>query len=253
MFFGCVAALDAASVSFSGQVVLRDISLCLKPGTLCIIGGPSGCGKSTLLRVLWGAVRPARGTARAGDADLTSASPTRVADWRRQIGIFSPDFPLAFDWTAFDNLFAVFCTTKAIPRERATERVTRELHRWGLLHQRHALARYLAESGRTRLALGRAFIRRPVAAFLDEPLIALPEGEHSEIINEVRLAAALGTAVVVATANWERWSPFADELYLIEDGRLRRLHDAQPVAAGSGLGAVQEEGPNMCHSREREC
>ena len=45
--------------------VLRDLSLVLSTGELCLIVGPSGCGKSTLLALLSGLLRPDRGSVRA--------------------------------------------------------------------------------------------------------------------------------------------------------------------------------------------
>lgn len=53
--------------SYSGRIVLRDLSFTAGPGVTCILG-PSGSGKTTLLRLLLGLEAPDRGAVRyAGD------------------------------------------------------------------------------------------------------------------------------------------------------------------------------------------
>jgi ABC-type transporter Mla maintaining outer membrane lipid asymmetry ATPase subunit MlaF len=44
--------LDKISKSFSGERVLKDVSLSVNPGEIICIIGPSGSGKTTLLRTL---------------------------------------------------------------------------------------------------------------------------------------------------------------------------------------------------------
>lgn len=217
----CVAALDAVDVSVVGHPALAGVSFCLRAGTLVVIGGPRGSGKSTLLRLLWGAVRPARGTVSAGGIDLTASTSGRLAAWRRQIGILSADFPLALDWTALDNLLAALNMQGPRVARNAADRAAHALGRWGLLPRRHTIVARLTDTERARLALARAFVRAPVAAFLDEPLSAVPEDEHAAVMGEIRLATRLGTAVLVTTCDRTQWSSVADEFLLLENGRLQ--------------------------------
>jgi len=48
-------ALRAVSKTYAGGVVaVREVSLTIPDGSLCVLVGPSGCGKSTLLRIVAG-------------------------------------------------------------------------------------------------------------------------------------------------------------------------------------------------------
>jgi len=217
---GHVAAMEAADISVSGQTLLRNISLCLKPGSLIVIHGPGACGKSSLLRVFWGALRPERGTVFCRGRDMTHVSPRLWSAWRRQIGIFCSDFPLLDQETVFANVAAALCVVGRLPKKTIVDRTNRELGQWGLLHKRHSPARFLAQGERVRLALARAFIRRPVAAFLDEPLANVSGSEHEGLWEIIRQQAISGTAIVVATSAGENRMLAADNVYEIEGGQL---------------------------------
>lgn len=220
---GRVAALDAVEISISAYTLLRDISLVLQSGSLCVIGGPGGCGKSSILRVFWGALRPVKGAIFCGGRDFTHASSRQWAAWRQRLGIVGDDFPLLNEWTVFANVAAALRVAGGLPKEAVVSRTNRELGKWKLLHKRHLPAHLLAGDERARLALARAFVRRPVAAFLDEPLANIPAGERDEMCAKIHQEAISGTAVLVATTAGESRALSADEVYLTEGGQLR-LH-----------------------------
>lgn len=47
---------------YDGHMVLREVSLTVRPGTVATILGPNGAGKTTLLWVASGLLRPRGGT-----------------------------------------------------------------------------------------------------------------------------------------------------------------------------------------------
>ena len=57
-------ALEACNLTLvwgNGQVVAKDISIKLQPGTITCLVGRSGCGKTTLLHALAGLLQPQEG------------------------------------------------------------------------------------------------------------------------------------------------------------------------------------------------
>ena len=58
------------SFAYDKKLVLKDVSLELKPGTLTALVGPNGAGKSTLLRLLEGHSCPNRGEIFLNDLPL---------------------------------------------------------------------------------------------------------------------------------------------------------------------------------------
>lgn len=51
-------------ISFSGQIVLKDVNFAIEPGEIVTIVGPNGSGKSSFLKALIGAVEPMTGSVR---------------------------------------------------------------------------------------------------------------------------------------------------------------------------------------------
>jgi len=59
--------VDALTLSRGGRVLVRDLSLSLKPGEALVLTGANGSGKTTLLRAIAGLVRPDNGVITAPD------------------------------------------------------------------------------------------------------------------------------------------------------------------------------------------
>jgi len=225
-------ALEAADISIDEHVVLRDVSLTLRPGTLTVIAGPGGSGKSHLLRILWGSFPLRCGKLTGEDRELTHASPRLWAAWRRHIGIYCSEFPFGERWTVFDNVAAALYAAERLPAQAITRRTTGELRRWNLLSHRSRLAAELSRSERVRLGLARAFVRGPVAALLDDPLVGLPREEAEGLLEAVRINARAGSAVCMTTD--DEWvTHMADVTYRIEQDSLKLISDRLTVQAGN--------------------
>ena len=73
-------ALRQVSKTYAGGVVaVRDVSLTIPDGNLCVLVGPSGCGKSTLLHLLGGLDRDFEGEAKVLGCDLRALSDPELA------------------------------------------------------------------------------------------------------------------------------------------------------------------------------
>jgi sulfate-transporting ATPase len=64
--------VDGLTVRYGGVVAVDGVSLRVAPGEIVGLIGPNGAGKSSLIDTLSGFVKPASGTVRLGDQDVTS-------------------------------------------------------------------------------------------------------------------------------------------------------------------------------------
>ena len=64
MTSGALIELCGVELGYGSRVVVRDVDLAVRPGTLLGLVGPNGAGKTTILRALLGLLRPRSGTVR---------------------------------------------------------------------------------------------------------------------------------------------------------------------------------------------
>jgi ABC-type multidrug transport system fused ATPase/permease subunit len=86
------AAAPAAALSYdnvslagsAGELIVKEATVRVEPGTIASLCGPSGCGKSTLLQPLARGLDPHAGAIRLGDRPLSDFAP---AEWAAATGI----------------------------------------------------------------------------------------------------------------------------------------------------------------------
>jgi len=78
-------ALEAVSYAYDGRVVLRDVSLAVRPGDRVLLQGPSGAGKSTLAALLCG-------TRAADSGTVTGSSAVTTAPQYHENHVFAASF-----------------------------------------------------------------------------------------------------------------------------------------------------------------
>lgn len=149
-------------------VVLRDVSLTLKPGDSASVMGPSGSGKSTLLYVLGGLEPPTSGTVTLDATDPYQLSPASLAAFRnRGIGFVLQDHCLLPQCTVLENVLVP--TLVGERDDTAAERARTLLAQVGLSDRVDHKPAELSGGEKQRAAIARALIRHPRLLLCDEP------------------------------------------------------------------------------------
>lgn len=206
--------------------VFCDISLDVHKGEIVVIRGRSGTGKSTLLQILAGLDRPTAGRVEITGRTLEDLSAGELADLRRQtIGFIFQSFNLIPSWTAGQNVEAALIHTQLTRPER--HRKMRDiLERLELGDRIDYLPSELSVGQQQRVAIARALVHAPTIVFADEPTGEVdPETAKSIMDCLVGLVRANGTSLIVCT-HGEFAPETADQLYLLQDGRIELSHTA---------------------------
>ena len=82
-----VLRFDNVTVSFDGDVALRDITFAAYEGESRIILGAAGSGKTVLLKTAMGLVKPESGKVFVFGQDISAMSERRLFDVRSKIGM----------------------------------------------------------------------------------------------------------------------------------------------------------------------
>ncbi|MGW4870387.1 ATP-binding cassette domain-containing protein [Streptomyces chartreusis] len=215
-----------------GEVhALRGLDLAVAQGTVCGLLGPNGAGKTTAVRLLTTLLRPDAGSARVAGHDLLR-DPAAV---RRSIGVTGQYASVDGDLTGRENLrlFARLHRVRG-PAERAGEL----LDRFGLTEAADRPASTYSGGMRRRLDLAASLVRRPDVLFLDEPTTGLDPASRNRIWDAVRELTADGTTVLLTTQYLEEADQLADDIALVDRGRV--AHRGSPAQFKATIGAHVE-------------
>ncbi|MFF7045810.1 ABC transporter ATP-binding protein [Streptomyces massasporeus] len=253
-------AVTDVTVRFAGLTALDAVSFTVAPGSVHALIGPNGAGKSTCFNVLSGLCRPASGTVRLGDADLTRLAPHRIA----ALGV-ARTFQniVTTQGTVADNLMlgrhalsrAGFAASALrLPHVRREQRAhlarAREIAELtGLGHHFHSPVALLSYGDRKRVEFARALCLEPSVLLLDEPVAGMNAAERArtvEVVHAVR--AELGLSVVLVEHDMGLVMRLADEVTVLDFGRAiahgtpdEVRGDPEVLRAYLGTGAEQED------------
>ncbi|MEU2965863.1 ATP-binding cassette domain-containing protein [Streptomyces ardesiacus] len=216
---------------FGAVHALRGLDLAVAEGTVCGLLGPNGAGKTTAVRLLTTLLRPDAGSARVAGHDLVR----EAAAVRRRIGVTGQYASVDGDLTGRQNLL-LFARLHRV--RDAAARAGELLDRFGLADAADRPAATLSGGMRRRLDLAASLVRRPDVLFLDEPTTGLDPASRNRIWDAVRALKADGTTVLLTTQYLEEADRLADDIALVDRGRV--AHTGSPAELKALVGAYAE-------------
>ena len=210
------------------------------PNGVTAVFGASGSGKSSLISALAGALRPQRGHISLNGQTLFEARTGLNAPMeKRGVGLVWQEARLFPHLTVRDNL--TYGAQRAAGRAvRAKfDPVVEVLGLGALLARRPAL---LSGGERQRVALGRALLSQPNLLLLDEPMASLDQQRRAELCSFIsRLAALYPLPVILVTHSLEEVVRLADQVLVLEAGRIIASGSLGEVAARTPVLAARED------------
>ena len=197
---------------FGAVTAVDDLTFEVRPGRVTGFLGPNGAGKSTTMRMMLGLVRPTAGPATV--LGLPFASLDRPASAVGAVLEVQSFHPLR---TGRDHLRVIAAAT-GLPDTRVDEVL--EIVDLSAATKRKAGGYSLGM--RQRLALAGALLGDPRVLVLDEPANGLDPQGIRWLREFLRRFAARGNAVLVSSHLLSEMAQMADEVIVIERGRLLR-------------------------------
>ncbi|WP_242614086.1 ABC transporter ATP-binding protein [Actinomadura roseirufa] len=204
------------------RTVLRDVSFTATPGRTVAVVGPTGSGKSTLTSLLVRLVDPADGSVLLDGVDLRDVRRGGVAATAALV----PQQTFLFDDTVRGNVTMGL----DVPDERVWEALRLAQADGFVAGLADGLDTRVGERGATlsggqrqRLALARALVRRPRLLVLDDATSSVDPQVEARILHSLREAQSAGEgggATVVVVAYRKATIALADEVVLLERGRV---------------------------------
>ncbi|MEV6705447.1 ABC transporter ATP-binding protein [Micromonospora wenchangensis] len=229
---------DRVTVRYSddGPPPLREVSLRVEEGELCLVAGRTGAGKSTLLRAINGLVPHFTGGTLYGSVTVDGRDTRRhpPRDLADVVGVVGQDPLSGFVTDTVEEELAYGMEQLALPAAVMRKRVEETLDLLGIAELRHRPLRTLSGGQQQRVAIGAVLTSHPRVLVLDEPTSALDPTAAEDVLAAVtRLVHDLGVTVVLAEHRLERVVQYADRLlYLPGDGRVV---DGEPATVLAGV------------------
>jgi len=215
-----ILKLENIHKSYTGQEVLRGVSLDLYRGDIKVIIGPSGSGKSTLLHCVNFLVAFEQGRVLLHEQEIDPADKPRLYAYRQKVGMIFQDFNLFDHLTALDNVQIGLVRVKKIPRHQARERALAELARVGLSEHVAKFPAELSGGQKQRVSIARALAMDPEVMLLDEPTSALDPELIGEVHAVIRNLAAGGMTMALVTHEIGFAAALANEILFMENGQI---------------------------------
>ena len=215
--------------SFGDVRALDGVSLDVERGTVLGLLGPNGAGKTTLVRILTTLLDPDEGSATVAGYDVRRAK-TQV---RPLIGLAGQSAAIDDTLTGRENLEMV-ARLYHMRRAMAVARAGELLARFDLLDAADRPARNYSGGMRRRLDLAASLVADPEVLFLDEPTSGLDPHARLELWAVIRELVATGTTVLLTTQYLEEADQLADEIVVIDHGRIIAQGTAADLKARSG-------------------
>jgi energy-coupling factor transport system ATP-binding protein len=220
---GPIARLERVSYWYpnADEPSLRDVNLEIRAG-LTLVAGGSGGGKSTLLRVLNGLVPQFHGGRISGSAVVAELDPFRtpIPRMARRVGLVFQDVETQSVYGTVEREIAFGLENAATPRPQMRDRVDEVMAELAIGHLRGRRLATLSGGERQRVQLAAVLVTGPALVALDEPTSQLDPAGTAAVLEACRRLAVNGRAVVVAEHRLEPLLAVADQLLLVEDGRV---------------------------------
>ncbi len=225
---------DGLEKRFGETQALSGVSFEIERATVLGVLGPNGAGKTTSVRILTTLLKPDAGSAYIDGIDVV-AKP-RLA--RARIGLTGQYAAVDERLTGFENLQLVgrlFHMNTSAARARADEL----LARFNLDEAGGRVVKGYSGGMRRRLDIAMSLIAEPSVLFLDEPTTGLDPRSRLDMWDVIDGLVADGTTLLLTTQYLDEAERLADDIVVIDRGRVIEHGTAAQLKSRSGGDRVE--------------
>ncbi len=216
--------LKNVTKAFGKAVVIDDLNLSIKRGTMVTLLGPSGCGKTTVLRLVAGLENPTCGQIFIDGEDVTKESIQK-----RDICIVFQSYALFPHMSIGDNV-GYGLRMQGIGGEERRKRVEEALELVDLAGFADRYVDQISGGQQQRVALARALVLKPKVLLFDEPLSNLDANLRRSMREKIReLQQKLGITSLYVTHDQTEAFAVSDEVIVMNKGKIMQKAPAKTL------------------------
>jgi len=207
--------LEELSKTFGSFKAVDGVSLDVAPGEIHGFLGPNGAGKTTTIRMVAGLLKPSAGRVAIAGHDL--AREPEAA--KRALG-FIPDRPFLYEKLTAAEFLRFHGGLYGLEGDGVEARARELLELFELLSWRDELVESFSHGMKQRLVMCAAFLHRPRAVLVDEPMVGLDPRGALLIKDVFRSMSRDGVAILMSTHTLEVAQEMCDQISIILGGRI---------------------------------
>ncbi|ERH28237.1 ABC transporter, ATP-binding protein [Aggregatibacter sp. oral taxon 458 str. W10330] len=216
--------LKNVTKAFGKSVVIDDLDLTIKRGTMVTLLGPSGCGKTTILRLVAGLENPTSGQIFIDGEDVTKSSIQN-----RDICIVFQSYALFPHMSIGDNV-GYGLRMQNVGKEERKQRVKEALELVDLAGFEDRYVDQISGGQQQRVALARALVLKPKVLLFDEPLSNLDANLRRAMREKIReLQQSLGITSLYVTHDQTEAFAVSDEVIVMNKGKIMQKAPAKDL------------------------
>ncbi|MFC4811907.1 urea ABC transporter ATP-binding subunit UrtE [Paenibacillus sp. GCM10023250] len=221
-------AVQQLEAGYGESVILRGVTLQVRPGQVVCLLGRNGVGKTTLMKSIMGVLKARKGSVSYKGTDLTKRPPGQRA--KQGIGYVPQGREVFPQLTVFENVLLGMEASEAKGRAIPASAIAKFPALPAMYDRRGG---DLSGGQQQQLAFARALASEPDLLLLDEPCEGIQPSIVEDIRDVIRSIKADGkTAILLAEQSLEFVKSVGDYFYILEKGT---------VAWEGGLADVNDE------------
>ena len=200
---------------YGAFTAVDDVSISVTPGQIHGFLGPNGAGKTTSIRMIAGLLKPTSGRIIVNGHDLDREPEAAKA----ALG-FIPDRPFIYEKLTAGEFLRFHAGLYGMNDGEIETRIKEMLDVFELGRWQNELVESFSHGMKQRLVMSAAFLHRPKAVLVDEPMVGLdPRG--ARLIKDVfRRMAGHGVAILMSTHTLEVAEEMCDVISIILKGKI---------------------------------
>jgi len=216
--------LKNVTKAFGKSVVIDNLDLTIKRGTMVTLLGPSGCGKTTILRLVAGLENPT-----SGQIFIDGENVTKSSIQNRDICIVFQSYALFPHMSIGDNV-GYGLRMQNVSKEERKKRVKEALELVDLAGFEDRYVDQISGGQQQRVALARALVLKPKVLLFDEPLSNLDANLRRAMREKIReLQQSLGITSLYVTHDQTEAFAVSDEVIVMNKGKIMQKAPAKDL------------------------
>jgi ABC-2 type transport system ATP-binding protein len=221
--------------TYGSFTAVNDLSLEVPPGEIHGFLGPNGAGKTTAIKVIAGLLKPSSGRVEINGHDLATEPEAAKAS----LG-FIPDRPFLYEKLTASEFLRFHGGLYGLDGDGVHARIAEMLDLFELRKWEGELIESFSHGMKQRLVMCAAFLHRPRAIVVDEPMVGLDPRGAQLIQNIFDVMSRKGVAILMSTHTLEVAQEMCDRISIILGGKIiaRGTVEELQALAGSGKEAL---------------